>query len=100
MSTAGTPPSASPSSARTNNSACQLGRNATMIVSSDEAVSDSVINRCRLQPSETKPAIKIATASEAVVTDTDIALSAGLTPNALVNSGRSGCTQESSGKEE
>ena len=53
-----------------------------MIVSTDDAVSDNVINRCRLQPSETKPATKIAIASEAVVTDTDSALCAGLTPKA------------------
>ena len=60
---------------------CQLGRNAAMIVSTDDAESESVISRWRLHPSETNPATKIAIASDAVDTDTASALCAGLTPN-------------------
>lgn len=71
---------------------------AVTIVSTEDASSKSVISRWQLQLSETNPAMKIAIASAAVLTDTVSTLTAGLTPNAFVNSGSSGCTQYSSEK--
>ena len=56
-------------------------------------MSDSVISLWRLQPSETKPAVKMETASAAVDSETVRLLCAGVTLNADENDGSSGCTQ-------
>ena len=58
----------------------------------EEAAREKTIRRLRPQTSETAPAPIIATASTAVVVDSDRLASAGETANSRANTGISGCT--------
>ncbi len=100
MASAGTPPMASPCSARSASRLCQSGAAAAMVPSTADANSDSAMARLRGTACENKPTKKMATARKAVHRDSTRLLCAGDTPNAWVNSGISGCTQYSREKVE
>ncbi|MDT4858916.1 hypothetical protein FQZ97_934070 [compost metagenome] len=100
MATAGTPPIATPCSARSASRLCQSGAKAATVPSTAEANSDSAMTRLRGKDCEKRPTKKIATASKPVHSDRTRLLCAGDTPNAPVKSGISGCTQYSSEKVE
>jgi hypothetical protein len=61
-------------------------------VASEDAASEATISRLRPTASDTAPAPIIATASTAVVADSDRLATAGETTNSRANTGISGCT--------
>ncbi|MNL42512.1 hypothetical protein D3C87_1649710 [compost metagenome] len=93
MATAGTPPIATPCSARKASRLCQSGATAAMVPSTADASKDQVMMRLRGSACENRPTKKIAMASRPVHSDSTRLLCAGDTPNAPVNKGISGCTQ-------
>src|SRR5215218_5834487 len=93
MATAGTPLRVSPARARSIRNIGQLGASAAASVSTAEANSAATMTGLRPQTSESGPAIRRETASSPVDRDRARLLSAGLTWNSSVKTGRSGWTQ-------
>src|SRR5699024_10559214 len=80
IATAGRPLRAKPSNARSSSDQGQSDTNVDSNTSTDEDNNDQVITRLRPQLSDNAPANSIDTASSAVVTDSESALTAALTP--------------------
>ncbi len=93
MATAGTPESASPASARNAISAGQFGAKAVARVAAAAAASEAAITDLCPKASDSAPAPNMATASTAVVADTERLAAAGETEKASTKAGSSGCTQ-------
>ncbi|MNX79080.1 hypothetical protein D3C86_1106980 [compost metagenome] len=93
MATAGTPPIATPCSARNTSRLCQSGATAAIVPRTADANSDSAMMRLRGKAWENSPTKKMATASRPVHSESTRLLCAGDTLKARVNSGISGCTQ-------
>ena len=98
MATAGTPPSRKPSSARAASKVSQLGARLAARLHSAASSIETNIRPRRPSPSDSAPASTMATARQPVVSDSDSALAAGVTPKCATNAGSSGCTQYSSEK--
>ena len=79
MAVAGSPLKAIPANARRTRNVVQLGAKAAAMVSSAEAVSETIITGRRPNTSDNELATSIATARLCVVSDSERLASAGLT---------------------
>ena len=93
MATAGTPPSVRPAKARIRSSAGQLGSTEATRVRRADANSEPTMTGLRPHTSESGPAMSRPMPSRPVDSDSARLLSAGLTWNLAVKTGRRGCTQ-------